>query len=240
MRASSEASQTSALEVVRLAADSLLARHEAMPTRRMGVAVGDPGAAFPDGPRRRRSLGRRWAARCLRGHARRALPARRGGGRRLPARCRRAGLGRLALAGLGRPRRAAFGDALHELRRRGGRDQRLPPPAVQRHGRAALSHRCTCRHALARCAGGRGRPARRARAPGAGRTTRPTSSRTTASAWASRGSCSPSTRSPTPPATARGGRTPGRGLHDCARSPGTDAGRCRRGPSTRTCSRPGS
>ena len=194
---------------------------------------------YPDRPRRRRSVGRGRAARCLRGHARRALPERRGGGRRLPARCRRAGLRRPALAGLGRPRRSAFVDALHELRRRGGRDQRLPPRAVKVTGKprfrtAALAG---MRWLVAQ---GRGRPARRARASGAGPTTRPTASRTTASAWARRGSCWLSTRSPTPPATARGARTPVRALHDCARSPGTDAGHCRRGPSIRTCSKQGS
>ena len=112
------------------------------------------------------------------------------------------------MAGLGRPRRTAFGDALHELRRRGCRDQRLPPSVVQRHRQAPFSHRCTWWNALARRAGGRDRPARRVRAPGIGPTIRPTMSPTTVSAWARRGSCSLSTRSRMRPATAPGARTP--------------------------------
>ena len=57
-------------------------------------------------------------------------------------------------------------------------------------------------------------------APGNGRTIRPTLSRTTASAWARRASCSPSTRSPTPPETARSGSTHARESPGCASSPG--------------------
>ena len=53
------------------------------------------------------------------------------GGGRLPARRRRAGGRRAALAGLGRSGRAPFGHAFHELRRRRGRDQRLPLEVVR-------------------------------------------------------------------------------------------------------------
>ena len=132
----------------------------------------------------------------------RYLRAARCGGR-LPARRRRAGGRRAALAGLGRSGRTPFGDALHELRRRRGRDQRLPLELsdVTREPRFRTGALGGMRWVVAQAAG----PVLPAapRAPGAGRTIRPGASRTTASAWARRASCSPSTRSPTARATAR-------------------------------------
>ena len=75
------------------------------------------------------------------------------GGGRLPARRRRTGRRRAALARLGRSERSPVRHAFHELRRRRGRDQRLPRQ-LTRSRRAAFPRRCARRHALAGRAGG--------------------------------------------------------------------------------------
>ena len=72
----------------------------------------------------------------------------------LPAGRGRARGGRPAVARLGGSERAALDDALHELRRRRRRDQRLPLEAVRRHARAALPRRARWRA----CAGWSRRP----------------------------------------------------------------------------------
>ena len=155
MRAPSRPSKSAALAVVRMAADSLLARAETMPTGgwawRSAIQAPhyqtdrDVGAA---------SIGEGLLAAYGVTRDARYLSAATAAGDFLLG-IAEPDFGRPALAGLGRPGRTAFDDPLHELRRRGGRDQRLPPPVVQRHGRAALSHGGARRNALARRAGGR-------------------------------------------------------------------------------------
>ena len=183
--------------------------------RRLGVAIVDSGAALSHRPRRRRGVGRRRPPGRLRGHARRRLPSRRTGGGRLPARRGRAGCGWAALARLGRSGRTPVRHALHELRRRRGRDQRLPLDAVRGHARAAFPRRCARRRALAgRAGGGPVLPGDRVLVALDGRSG-PARRRTTESAWARRASCSSSTRSPTAPATRRSERTRARAPRGC-------------------------
>ncbi len=128
------------------------------------------------------------------------LPAGRRRGRRLPARGRRAGRGRPALARLGRSRRAAIDDALHELRRRRRRDQRPPVEAVQRSRVSGASATARSRGCAGWSRRPAGRPAPRPPVRGDGPTTATGASPTTESAWARRASSSRSTPSQTAPA----------------------------------------
>ena len=187
-----------------MAADSLVARRRAMPAGGWAWRSSIQAPHLPHRPGRRRGVGRRRPPRCLRGHARRSLPARRRGGRRLPARRRGAGRGRAALARLGRSGRAR------------GRRRTSRASTTARPGSAITSGSCARSRrgggsATAALAGMRWLVAQaqgtvlsgRTLARGAGRTIPPGASRTTGSAWARRASCSRSTRSPTAPAIRR-------------------------------------
>ena len=137
-----------------MAADSLVARRRAMPD---GGSAWQSSMQAPHHHTDRDVGAASIGAGLLAAYAvtrRRPLPSCCTGGGRLPARRGRAGGRRAALARLGRSGRTPVRHAFHELRRRRGRDQRLPLEAVRGHARVAFPHGRACRYALAGRAGG--------------------------------------------------------------------------------------